>query len=395
MHKKAFLLIIGLLSFGIIQAQWSLEKCPTNSNLNAISFVKSNSGWIVGDKGTILFRSIAGWNIFQKPTNENLYSVFMLDVNNGWAVGGRGTILHFDGKSWNKIESPTQNNLFSVSFKDNKNGIAVGENGVILIYKDGIWESGNRKTRGNLFASAFVKDEVWIGGGLECVDVPIIKVPYNNEKKFTNSFNPLATITSLVMLDPNNGWAVGSPSTILHFDGQQWMKPLLNFSFPSLKSIFFSVDTNGISVGYGGTILIFSGNNWVMENSNIPKNLNGTTIFENNYYAVGDSGTIIKKKLTTNTLTSKTTSPVLNKVEVFPNPCNTLLNVAIPFQNEYSTGWISITDMGGRQFLQKKFSYMMENSTFQIVTADLKNGLYILKTTIEGTISSTIFIVEH
>ena len=109
-----FLLSAGLLGLGTVQAQWSLEKCPTRNNLNGISFVGINSGWIVGDKGTILFKKESDWKEYQKPTSENLYGIFMLNESEGWAVGANGTIIRFDGKNWKPIVSPTKKNLLNL-----------------------------------------------------------------------------------------------------------------------------------------------------------------------------------------------------------------------------------------------------------------------------------------
>ena len=123
MNKKLILLSvsIGLLNLGIVQAQWILEKCPTRNNLNAISLMSNKSPWIVGDKGTILYKMDNKWKEYQSPTIENLYSIYMLNGNDGWAVGARGTIIHFDGENWKSVSSPTKKNLFSVYFKDSRN----------------------------------------------------------------------------------------------------------------------------------------------------------------------------------------------------------------------------------------------------------------------------------
>ena len=398
MKKKLCFLLLstGLLNLGIAQAQWNLETCPTNSSLNAISFVSSNSGWIVGDKGTILYKSDGGWKEYQKPTFENLYSIFMLNEKDGWAVGANGTIIRFDGKTWNPIVSPTKKNLLSVCFKDSENGIAVGEFGTVVIYLNGIWNVVENEIRGDLYTAFFESDDAWIGGGLECVNVPITKMVYKGGMTLINNFDSFATINSICFLNSYNGWAVGSPSTILHFDGLRWEKPLINDRFPSLKSVFFSDENNGISVGYSGTILIFSGDKWIKENSCVTQNLRGAAVIGNTFYAVGDSGTIVMKDLSANNKAIATIpQEVPGKILLFPNPCDEVLNINLPGKNDYAIVMISITNTYGQVIMQKKLNIGDGNLIYPIVTSELKNGLYFLQAVIGSKTTTIKFIIRH
>lgn len=66
-------------------------------DLNALHFIDEQNGWIVGQKGIILYTSDGGesWNKIEGVTSENLFDVYFTDSNNGWAVGDRGTILKY------------------------------------------------------------------------------------------------------------------------------------------------------------------------------------------------------------------------------------------------------------------------------------------------------------
>src|SRR5664280_3833936 len=88
-----------------------------------------------------------------------------------------------------------------------------------------------------------------------------MKIQNDQSGKVANSIKLPATITGLAMINPEEGWAVGSPSIIMHFDGNNWNKADLDFSYPSLRSVFFSNGNNGITAGYSGTVLIYSGGN--------------------------------------------------------------------------------------------------------------------------------------
>lgn len=395
-RKYSLLIFFVLPGLGVVQAQWNSITCPTKSNLNAISFIDTNSGWIVGDRGTILYLNGGEWEEYQKLTTEDLNSVFMIDKDDGWAVGDNGTIVHFSNKKWELFDSPTRNDLHSVSFKDTENGIATGDLGTMLIFKNGCWNQLEREVRGSLFSAFYEKDEVWIGGGLECVNLPIIKMKINKkEETFINQFYPFASIKSIMFLNPANGWAVGSPSTILHFDGQQWGKDNSIDDYSSLNSVFFSDENNGISVGYGGTVLIYTDSFWIKEKQTTTKNLNGSTIINNKYFAVGDSGTIIQRNLN-----SKNTVEDIHynnplEIQVFPNPCDDYLNIVIPCENDDMTITISVNNISGEIIMHKELKLGKSGLIYPIFTGDLKNGLYIIKADIKNKIISNKFIIRH
>jgi len=390
------LLFAGLISTTKIEAQWYSEKCPTKNNLNGISYIDINSGWIVGERGTILYRSGDEWKKYKEFTSENLNSVFMTDKNNMWSVGDNGTIIHFNGKNWESYDSPTTYDLFSVSFKDSENGIAVGDFGTILIFKNGGWNLLESGIRGNLYSVFYKKDEAWIGGGLECINVPIIKMGlYKNENSFINSFDPYATIKSIAFCSYEDGWAVGSPSTLLHFDGNQWQRTSTNDDYPSLNSVFFSEENDGISVGYGGTVLIYSDNVWTKEKTMTSQNLNGAVITKNKYFAVGDSGTIISRDLGSDKVIYDPFDTNPKIIQVYPNPCDAFLNVVIPFEDDNLTISITVSNITGEIIMQKELRFSTISLTYTLVTSDLKDGLYFIKTAIEGITTTNKFIVRH
>ncbi len=397
MYRKLYLLFLsaGLCGFGTIQAQWIQEKSPTRDNLNAISLTANNSCWIVGDHGTILYKKFGEWKIYQGPTDENLHSVFMITEINGWAVGDNGTIIQYDGRKWKSFESPTKMNLLSVYFKDAENGIAVGEFGTILTYMKGTWNVVLDEYRGDFFTAFMGKDDTWIGGGLECVNVPIMKMDFDANLAPIDKFNSLATISGLFLLDSYNGWAVGSPSILLHYDGNRWEKSLLDYKFPSLKSVFFIDKNNGISVGYGGTILVFSGDQWNKEKSITTQNLMGTSINENSFYAVGDSGTILIKYMATNDILPSLTEQNIEGIEVFPNPCDGFLNLRLLDKKVNDMARISIINSNGQVMMQKKLNHWNGYLTDQITTSEFKSGLYFMQVISADKITTVKFIIAH
>lgn len=397
MNRKIcfFLILICILSSAEVRAQWVIEQCPSDNNLKAIAFTGNSAGWIVGDNGTILDKSEKQWKNYQSPTKNSLNGIFMISEKEGWIVGDKGTILHYNGKNWDNVESPVTNNLYSVSFNNPEEGIAVGTNGVIIRYENRKWKLIDHKMVGNLYATSATSEDTWIGGGLECVSVPIMKFQNDQKGRLTKSVNLSATITGLSMINPEEGWAVGSPSTLMHFEGNQWNKANLDFSYPSLRSVFFSDMDNGITAGYAGAVLIYSGGTWSIEKSATNKNLNGTLIIGNSYYAVGDKGIIITKKMDSDKALSTYEENKLFNISVYPNPAHGIINFLMPGENDYPDFTASISNSDGKIVFLKVFPSVEGNLPYHINTDSFSNGLYLLKVVLGTKTYCSKFIITH
>lgn len=71
---------------------------PQGNTLFDVHFVDAQTGWVVGDAGTILKTDNGGemWTPQSSGTSERLYSVQFTDSQTGWAVGFGGIILKYD-----------------------------------------------------------------------------------------------------------------------------------------------------------------------------------------------------------------------------------------------------------------------------------------------------------
>jgi len=74
---------------------WTTQTSGTNTWLRSIYFRDSNTGWTVGNNGTILMTEDGGdnWSTRRSFTNNTLNSVCFADDNTGWVVGESGTVL--------------------------------------------------------------------------------------------------------------------------------------------------------------------------------------------------------------------------------------------------------------------------------------------------------------
>jgi hypothetical protein len=393
--KTILIALTGLLAAINAAAQWTPVSVPTKNNLNSISIIEGTSGWIVGDKGTMLYLDYGSWLSYPAVTDQNLYSVFLLNSSEGWAVGSKGTILHLEDKKWVNVSSPTHQDLNSVCFSSADNGFAVGNNGTFLYYRNGIWEMAERMTPGHFYTVTINNNQAYFAGGRENITIPLMKADFNSNYRFTKLHNPgYYEITGLSMPEANLVWAVGKPGIILHNDGAGWEKVETEEKLPSLTGVYFTSKDIGIAVGYGGTIMTYTPGGWVKENPDVSVKLNGTIISGSTYYAVGNSGTLLQLKLSVPVPDDKESQYPL-KISSYPNPSSDNLNITIP-DKAAGNSVVTVMNSGGKVVLMKDIGSGSQGRIDQISTAGLSDGLYIVNIISGGqVIGSGKFIVKH
>ncbi|MFQ5933463.1 MAG: ABC transporter permease subunit [Dehalococcoidia bacterium] len=126
---------------GVLTFSWVAQDGITTERLTDVAFVDEQTGWVVGEKGTIRHTSDGGvsWQAQSGNTEMNLSSVTFYDSRTGWAVGEKGTILRTSdgGRAWLPPISDATKNLNSISFADSLHLWAVGDDGTILQSSDG------------------------------------------------------------------------------------------------------------------------------------------------------------------------------------------------------------------------------------------------------------------
>lgn len=105
-------------------------------DLYSAFFSDGNTGYLVGDAGTVL-KTTDGGNSFlslSSGTTKAMLSVYFYGSDTGYIAGQDGIILKTinEGTSWGEIPSASKNHLYSVFFADDSNGYAVGAQGTIL-----------------------------------------------------------------------------------------------------------------------------------------------------------------------------------------------------------------------------------------------------------------------
>lgn len=98
---------------------------------------------------------------------------------------------------------------------------------------------------------------------------------------------------STYLVDGDNGWSVGKFGLILFYDGDDWIKQESPTS-AHLHEVYFIDENNGWAVGEGGIILHYNGTIWEEQASNTTVDLLATYFIDNNNgWSVGKNGLIL------------------------------------------------------------------------------------------------------
>jgi photosystem II stability/assembly factor-like uncharacterized protein len=145
MKNKIYIILYSLFVFfsaGYSQREWELLfPSPTTNQMVGMYFTDGQTGWSVGEYGTIL-KTIDGgqnWSIKEIPWLFDLADVHFPTAQTGYIVGTDGFILKSTdgGETWNQLENQYSNNLNRILFRDENNGWTIGEKGLILYTSDG------------------------------------------------------------------------------------------------------------------------------------------------------------------------------------------------------------------------------------------------------------------
>ena len=202
----------------------------SSANLNSVTFLNSNTGYVCGDGG-VVYKSVNGgvnWtssNSGIAPVKLN--SISFKDNNNGTIVGNNGTVYVTadGGASWTAQSSGTSYNLLKVKYFGS-NITAVGEYGTILINTGSGWTSVNSRTKSDvrgISGTGFNDVHICGGGGF-------IR---NNKSGSSNFFNfeinpMLANLADIFFYDAGKAWAVSSQNNVIIYTtdgGTTWNMP--------------------------------------------------------------------------------------------------------------------------------------------------------------------------
>jgi hypothetical protein len=163
-----------------LRGTWSPPSPIAHARLRAS--VRAGGGtWVVGDRGTILFRPDHAdeWTSVPSGTDADLYAIATRETL--VVVGARGTALRFDlaERRWVTEATGSTADLYAITSAGGATLFAVGARGVIIHRgADGLWHApAPGADRADLYGVALAGDRiVAVGAGGTVVNVPGVGV---------------------------------------------------------------------------------------------------------------------------------------------------------------------------------------------------------------------------
>ncbi|MGE0127192.1 MAG: WD40/YVTN/BNR-like repeat-containing protein [Blastocatellales bacterium] len=204
------------------------EQRPSDPILLRMVFANDQTGWAVGEAGTIQSTDDGGatWRMQEASERKLLYDVAAIDGKQAWAVGAGGTILRTvdGGRNWKGQSSGAAQTLRGVHFIDAKRGWAVGAKGTIIttINGGGRWHRQTSNVELNLNDIFFVNakegskeepKEGWIAGdrGL------LLHTTDGGATWESVGLSTHANLSRLFFVAPDYGWVVGTSGAIFKY----------------------------------------------------------------------------------------------------------------------------------------------------------------------------------
>ncbi|MEI6346929.1 MAG: YCF48-related protein [Bacteroidota bacterium] len=310
-----FLLILcNVLAIG--QTGWERQYPLSNNNeLKSVCFTDANTGYAVGEGGTILKTTDAGINWTLSIIGmHGLNDVTFISSDTGYAVGKYGTILKTTnaGATWLALSSNTQTSLNSVCFANNNTGVAVGYNKILKTTDAGItWSETVFDTNYVIsFNDVFFTNDTT--GYIVGSNTKILKTTDAGATWSELSNAPTIQLLDIHFLDENTGYATGyytvgySKNSVIYKTtdaGTNWTT-LATFVDRSFSSVFFTDTTVGYAIGNSPGSSNYDvyfyktldgGATWVTQERSTPNALNSVYFTDaNTGYIIGQGGMIFK-----------------------------------------------------------------------------------------------------
>ncbi len=322
--KSTYLLILILTLAGFNSfAQWTLYySLPQGSSLNSEYFTDVNTGYEVGDWGTIIKTCDGGlsWKVESSGTTKNLKSVCFPDANTGYSVGGdytTGSIILKTingGTSWVTLQSGTNLGLSSVYFSNADTGYAVG-NGAILKTIDGGANWNVTPIEGILNSVYFPDADTGYAVGDYSYIFDHICIIYKTTNggvdwMLQTSFSSQQSLSSVYFTNADTGYVAGTyyaPTietegyVMKTSDGGATWSDVLNtwniFDYPHswLSSVFFTDTNTGYAVGSSIFKTSDGGTNWILQTGDSINALASVYFSDvDTGYAIGYQGNVLK-----------------------------------------------------------------------------------------------------
>lgn len=236
---------------------------PTVQNLNGVHFVDRQTGWAVGDLGTIFATSNAGLSWVRQTSNSTGYQlngVWFVSPSHGFVVGSAGRVLETTdaGGAWDPVTvSASGQALNAVHFVDATRGLIVGNGGVILRTVNGgaDWERYTPSVTTQNLRSVWAVD---VGGTMQawaCGDLGTIVGTDDDGDTWTIVTPAVAAdgLRGVARLSADAAIAVGLNNRIARTDpgmsGPEWSLSGVAGEFANFHAVSWPVGTRAYAGG--------------------------------------------------------------------------------------------------------------------------------------------------
>lgn len=339
---RIFLFLSVLLFNFNLYSLWHAQYSGVSSNLNAVHFINSNTGFVCGNDGVIL-KTVdkgASWVRMNSGTSNTLYSIKFISLFAGFACGDNIILKTADGgATWQSYTSGITTSLRTI-FPVNENIIyTAGTGGVIYRSVNGgnSWSINHTTANSTLTSVYFLNSNTgyvtgYAGKFMKTIDGGVTWT--------SKSADASKNFYAVQFLNAGKGFIIGGwhASTILRSNdgGENWDNLLSGGTGVRLFSGSFLDEEKGYACGRYGTVMKTdnSGETWNVEATNVTSHLNGIQyVNEQTAYSVGDNGVIIStvSVIGINQISSNVPEKFLLE-QNYPNPFNpvTKIRFAVP-----------------------------------------------------------------
>ena len=400
--KKNYSLLLLVFAISIVTSyaqSWTSLTSGTTQNLLGASFVNDNTGWVVGDVGTVL-KTINGTTFTTQTsgTANTLYSAWFFNIDTGYVMGDGSTILKTTngGTTYSSITPPVAINVRSIYFCNSSIGYIGGGNassqGVILKTTDG-GTTWTPLTIGTLSVIHGVYFTDVLTGYASDFDGSIIKTTDGGTTWTLQTSGTTVNLYGVYYTNSTTGYVVVENGTVLKTTngGTTWTPQSDGDVADYFTSITFLDDNIGYIVGGNSgantsTILktLDAGVTWTVQATSSTRQY-GSSFSTHNGYTCGLNGSILK--ITGLTLTGVNEYANNNNISIYPNPANNIVNINYQLPNNATEAIVNIFDQTGK-LINSQMIYGNKGLT-TLNVENLPNGLYLYSVNVNSTIIAT------
>jgi photosystem II stability/assembly factor-like uncharacterized protein len=387
------LLIIFISNQVYSQSGWLQQLTGTFNVLTDVQFINLNTGWAVGDSGTILTTTNGGtnWILRNVGTDQDILQVSFVDASNGWVACVDSVRRTTDGGvSW-ATQRQSYNLSYSIHFVNSGTGWIGGQSSLLNKTTNGglNWVQSEFLSSSSITSFSFINASTgWIAG----TNAFLRKTTNGGDNWIIQTGTASGyTYQSIYFIDQDNGWIAGSVGHIIHTTngGTNWTLQTTPPHFENWMSVHFVNSTTGWIAGFNGKILKTTngGTNWLLLSSGVVSQLHSIYFSDlNTGWVVGDSGKILKTTTGGTSGIRKISELVPSKYilsQNYPNPFNpaTTISFQLPVAGQVS---LKVYDMLGREMaalVNEKLSSGVYEASFN--ATNYASGVYFYRLEIE------------